>query len=257
MIDIHSHILNNIDDGCKTIEESLELLRLAESYGVSDIILTPHFMFGTEYQKENEEKMKLFDELKKSVQNENISINLYLGNEVFVENNMVSYLKENKIQTLNNSKYLLFELPRFEEFKGAFDEVFSLETEGIIPVLAHPERYEIIIQNPIYALKLKERGVLFQSNIGSFLGIYGHQIAETAMLLIKHNCIDFIASDVHSKKHCHYKKIQELKELLKKYITEEEIETLFVKNPQKILQNEVVEPKEPISFKKTLFGKWK
>ena len=52
-------------------------------------------------------------------------------------------------------------------------------------------------------------------------------------------------------------KIQELKELLKKYITEEEIETLFVKNPQKILQNEVVEPKEPISFKKTLFGKWK
>lgn len=257
MIDIHSHILPNIDDGCKSIEESLELLKLAEKNGVSDVILTPHFMFGTEYNKENEEKKKRFLELQKKVEEEKIQVHLYLGNEVFVEYNMIKYVKEDKILTLNGSRYLLFELPRFEIFHGVLDEVFSLETEGLVPILAHPERYEMIINHPNYALTLKERGVLFQSNLGSFLGLYGKSVQETAILLLKHQCIDFIASDVHTPHHCHYQKIKEVKEMLKKYISEREIETLFVQNPQKVLRNEDLEGREPVPFKKKLFGKWK
>jgi len=81
MIDLHSHILFQIDDGADSIEESLSLIREAVDYGVTDIVLTPHFILGS-YDTNNEEKWKLFSLLKKEVEKENIPIRLYLGNEV-------------------------------------------------------------------------------------------------------------------------------------------------------------------------------
>ena len=111
MIDIHSHILPGIDDGSKSFEESMELIRSASSNGVTDIIATPHYIVGSDYMINNEEKRKLLLKLKKQIKKEEIPINLYLGNEVFVENNMLELRKKKEITTLHNSKYLLFELP--------------------------------------------------------------------------------------------------------------------------------------------------
>jgi len=257
VIDIHSHILPGVDDGSENFEESLELIRMALACGVHDIILTPHFMFGTEYNVENEKKILLYHELKQKILDENINVNLYLGNEVFVENNMLDLLKQNKILTLNNSKYLLFEVPRHDEFRGLYDIVFELETNGITPILAHPERYRFIMENPSVVEKLKEQGVLFQSNLSSFLGVYGKQVQETAFLLMKHHCVEFIASDIHKPKHCHYKNIEAVQRLLKKFMSADEILEVFETNPAKVIKNEIVEVKEIVPFKKNLFGKWK
>ena len=109
--DLHSHLLYGIDDGCKTIEESLSLLKKMSAAGVKDIIITPHYIENSKYVFNNESKEKLFTILKNEVKFEKIDVNLYLGNEVFYTDHFVELIESGEVQTLNNSKYLLFELP--------------------------------------------------------------------------------------------------------------------------------------------------
>lgn len=256
MIDLHSHILPSIDDGASSMEESLELLEKAVFYGVTDLVLTPHFIVGS-YDADNEKKILLLEELKQKVSERNLPISLYLGNEVFVENNLLELLETGKITTLHRSRYLLFEVPRLDLYQGIYDIIFFLQSKGIRPILAHPERYLIIQKDPNVALKLKEQGVLFQVNLGSFVGTYGKSVQDCALLLAKHRMIDFVSSDIHHIHHCHYKHIDEVKKILKKILTEDEVEHLFSLNAKKVLLDEELEEKEFIPFQKSLFGKWK
>ena len=257
MIDIHSHILPGIDDGSKSFEESMELIRSASSNGVTDIIATPHYIVGSDYMVNNEEKRKLLTKLKKQVQKEEIPINLYLGNEVFVENNMLELRKKKEITTLHNSKYLLFELPLNYKYNGIENLLFELGCKGIIPIIAHPERYAFLKENPSLAIKLIDAGALFQSNIGSFLGIYGKKAEETAILLLKHHAITFVSSDIHHKNKDFYELINKAKKVMRKYVSEEEINLLFEKNAEKILNKKEIKGTKCIPFKKNIFGKWK
>ena len=257
MIDIHSHILPGIDDGSRSMDESIEILKSAQICGVTDIIVTPHYIAGSKYTANNEEKKELLKSLKKEVKKRNIDINIYLGNEVFVENNMLELKEKGEISTLNNTKYLLFELPLNYEFNGIEDLIFNLRCKKIIPIIAHPERYSFLKKNPKLIEDLIDAGALFQSNIGSFLGTYGREAKDTVMLFLKHNMITFISSDVHRRNNNFYKKLNELKEILKKYIDEEEINNLLGENARKILNKEIIEVASYTPIKKGLFGKWK
>jgi len=256
MIDIHSHILPSIDDGSSSIEESIELLKKAVSYGVTDVVVTPHFIIGS-YDADNEKKRMLFEELKKRIVEENLKIQLYLGNEVFVEPNLLELLKFGKITTIHESKYLLFEVPRLDVYQGLDEIVFYLQNAGLKPILAHPERYKMIQKDPNIAVKLREEGVLFQANIGSFVGTYGKTVQETVLLLARHHLIDFVSSDIHHTNHCHYEKIDEAKKILRKILSSQEIEELFQGNARKVLQNEDLKEKTCEYYRKTIFGKWK
>ena len=103
MKDLHSHILYGIDDGSKTLDESIAILRQAYNNGVTDIVLTPHYIKNSKYNATNQEKRKILRELKKELVNNNININLYLGNEVYITDESISLRKE--ISTINNSRY--------------------------------------------------------------------------------------------------------------------------------------------------------
>ena len=111
MTDIHSHIIFDVDDGSSSIEESIKLIKELKNAGFDNIIMTPHYIEGSEYSSENEEKLTKLALLKEEVKKQNIDINLYLGNEIFINDHIIEGIKEDKIYTLNNSKYLLFELP--------------------------------------------------------------------------------------------------------------------------------------------------
>ena len=147
MIDIHNHILPNIDDGSKSFEESINILKQAYESGVTDIIVTPHFILGSSYSSKVKDNETILKELKNKLKLENININLYLGNEIFVENNMLELLKSKSVTSLNKSRYVLFELPMNNNFKGLKDLLFNLQVNGYIPVIAHPERYRFIKEN--------------------------------------------------------------------------------------------------------------
>lgn len=254
MIDIHSHILYGIDDGAKTIEDSIDIIRQAASNGVTDIVLTPHFIVGSTYNCNNINKKKLITKIKNKLKKENINVSIYVGNEVFVENDMLKLKKEGHISTLCNGKYLLFELPMSGETKNLNDIIFDLRCKGYIPVMAHPERYLNIEKNPKIIEELIDKGVLFQCNLGSFLGVYGKKAKKTAILLLKHHAITFLGSDIHSVKDNYYNSLNNIKRILLRYVSEEEVEDLLVNNASKLLNKEIIEWKSIKPFKKGLLG---
>ncbi len=110
MIDTHSHILFGIDDGARNINESINILKKASTNGITDIILTPHYVPNSKYNCNNQDKQRLLNNLKEELIKNNIDINLYLANEVYLDLE-ISNLLENDISTINGSKYILIELP--------------------------------------------------------------------------------------------------------------------------------------------------
>ena len=256
MIDIHNHILPNIDDGSKSFEESINILKQAYESGVTDIIVTPHFILGSSYSSKVKDNETILKELKNKLKLENININLYLGNEIFVENNMLELLKNKSATSLNKSRYVLFELPMNNNFKGLKDLLFNLQVNGYIPVIAHPERYYFLKENPKRIEELIEAGALFQSNIGSLFSRYGKEAKKTLELFLKHHMITFLSSDIHHETDTFYEDIPRLKKILRNIISEEYMEELLTTNGKKLLQNERIEPEEIIPIKKSIFKKY-
>lgn len=193
MRDIHSHVLYNIDDGSKNIEESIGLLKELEKSGVEEIILTPHYIENSKYVATVSQKQEQIEELQK-----NTNIKLYIGNEVYISKNVLELLESKKISTLNNSRYLLIELPMSSKIRNLDEIIYNLVRNNIIPIIAHPERYLYVQSDIKYLDKFVDMGVLFQSNYGSILGIYGKKAKKTIKLLLKNNYITFLGSDIHS-----------------------------------------------------------
>ena len=197
MTDIHSHILFNIDDGSKSIEESIELLKKLKEIGFNNVILTPHYIEGSEYSNNNQVKNKRLKELKKELSNQKIDINVYLGNEIFINNNIYELIKNGEIKTINNTRYILVELPFHNQIMNLEDIIYELKIKGLIPIIAHPERYTYFQKNYKEIDKLKEEGFLFQGNYSSILGYYGKDAQKLFKYMLKKQYIDYLGTDIH------------------------------------------------------------
>ena len=197
-IDIHSHILFSVDDGAKDLSESIELLTKLESIGFSDVILTPHYIEGSDYNSQKEFNLNIFNQLKDEIKKNKVSINIYLGNEIFINDNIDNFIKEGVISSLNDSKYLLIELPFQNKINNLEHILYEIKCLGYEVILAHVERYEYFQKNPKLLDDLKEIGVLFQANYASILGYYGKSEKKLLKNLLKLNCIDFFGTDIHS-----------------------------------------------------------
>lgn len=234
MVDIHNHLLYGIDDGSKSIEESIDVLKDLEQVGYTDIILTPHYITDSRYDSSRDNNLERLEILKKEVKENNININLYLGNEIFIDDNIYELLKEDLISSLNDTDYLLIELPLSGEFSGYLEVFKYLIQKGYNVILAHPERY-ISFQddfNKIY--ELENIGVYFQSNIDSLVGKYGPKAEEMIIRLLKENKLSFLATDIHSKKH-DYNVWKLAKNKALRYVTEEVYNVLVNENPSQLV----------------------
>ena len=255
MIDFHSHIVFGVDDGARNIDESVKMIIEAEKAGFTDIIFTPHYMEGY-YEVSKDEISKRIELLKNEINNNNLQINLHQGNEVYITNNMGSLISEKRISTANGSKYVLFETPMRDEPINLLQVVYQILEEKKVPIIAHPERYLYIQDNPnlVYEL-IQDSGVLFQSNYGSLVGIYGKSAQRTLSLLLKHNMIHFMGSDVH-RPNSIYPIIDDAIMQLKKIIPDYKISELTYGNALKVLNNENIEIEEPSAVQKNIFGKF-
>lgn len=257
MIDFHSHIIYGVDDGAKDIEIAIQILKEASQAGFTDIILTPHYLKNY-YIQSKKEIQKRIKEIEKRLKQENININLYQANEVYIMDEMSELINNGTISTINNSKYVLFELPMSTETLNLKSVIYSLLENGNIPIIAHPERYKYIQENPNKLLELIEIGVLFQMNFGSILGQYGKKVQKTAEKLLKHNMVHFLGTDTH-RPNMIYNRINEAIHKLNKIIDEKQLKNLLMNNAQKVLQDEKVYielPKEiKNGFISKLFGK--
>ena len=236
MKDIHSHLLFGIDDGCKDINESISLLKEAEKQGVTELMITPHYIEESKYNCNNEEKQELFDQLVEKAKEENINIKLYLGNEVFINDNFLKLLKKKEIKTLNNSKYVLLEFPFGNMLYNTKDIIYELVVAGYVPILAHPERYRIFQRHPDHIEEYLRMGVLLQGNYKSLFGKYGREAKKTLIYFLKKHQITFLGSDCHHEKDF---KIKKLKKKLKSIVKSDNmIEDLLENNFNKVVMNE-------------------
>lgn len=233
MIDIHSHILPCVDDGPKSLAGSIAIVRRLISQGVTDIIATPHFVNETNFVSPKAQNQRVLAVVKRALEKEGININIFLGNEIYIDNNILELLKAKKISGLAGKRILLVELPLDGEYANYKDILMDLRDAGYAVILAHPERYAIIQKDIEIAKELRRMGVLFQCNIGSILGKYGKGAKKTVKKLIKERMIFTFGSDIHHDSRTDY--ITLAKKKLLKYYTEKELHHLLVVNPGKIV----------------------
>lgn len=235
MIDFHSHILPNIDDGSRSLEETLNLIQEAKNVGFTKIISTSHYM--QEYYDYNENRRKEILDFIKGKEND---IELFLGSEIYISDEMVYLLKNKEASTINNSKYVLFELPMNMKPFNVKEVIYRLIENEYIPIIAHPERYSYVQKNIEYVKELAEMGALFQANYGSVVGWYGKDAEKTIKKLLKEDLIHFFGSDVHRANHT-YTIIPKALKKIRKIISDEKLEELTTINAQRVLDNEEVE----------------
>lgn len=197
MTDIHSHILFDVDDGSRTIEESIEILKKMSEIGFKNVILTPHYIKDSEYNSKKKEKQEKLDQIKEEIIKQNINIKVYLGNEVFINNEIYDLIKIGDINTLNNTRYILIELPFHNQIVNLEDTIYELKIKGLIPIIAHPERYSYFQNNYKEIDRLREEGFLFQGNYASILGYYGKDSQKLFKYMLKKHYIDYLGTDVH------------------------------------------------------------
>ena len=128
MVDLHSHILYGIDDGAKTLEDSTKIIDEAIENGITDIFLTSHYILESDYIANSETKRKILTKLKNKYKNK---INLHLGTEIYINNQIDELVHANEIATLAGSKYLLIELPVWNEYPSLAKYLFQLQSKGI------------------------------------------------------------------------------------------------------------------------------
>lgn len=194
--DIHSHVLHCVDDGSPDLTKAIETLRQMQRSGVRSLILTPHFCKRRGYETSVEKIKAAFDEICDACKNENISISLYLGTEMEYSTDAVRYIREGRVLTLADSDHILVE---FAPYAGtativrACKEILQL---GLVPVIAHIERYESLYSSFQTLYVIKELGAKIQLNMRSFCTMR-FKTRRFLKRVISQRLADFVAGDVH------------------------------------------------------------
>ena len=206
-VDIHSHLLPGIDDGVKSIEEAIAIIKKFKILGYSKLITTPHIIPDF-YPANKELIIQKLQDVKTALQAENIEIILEASAEYYVDMSFLKLIEEDELLPLMGH-YILFETSYTSKPVILEVAIKALIDKGYIPVLAHPERYRYLHHDINLYKELKVMGVLFQVNIKS-LQYKSSSIYNVANKLIKLNLVDFVGSDVH-----HIKDIEKLAKTLK------------------------------------------
>lgn len=199
--DMHSHLIPGIDDGVKTIEESVELIQAFYTLGYRKLITTPHVM-SDYYQNSPEIILSGLEEVKNAVAKANIDMELEAAGEYYLDEGLLKKIEEGNVLTFGDN-YLLFEVSFINPPDSLKDLVFKMQVQGYKPVMAHPERYPFWSQSLDEYQKLIELGVLMQLNLNSLSGYYGKGAKKISEKMIDNNMVHFLGSDMHNSRHMH------------------------------------------------------
>ena len=249
--DIHCHILPGIDDGAESIETADQMLSIAQEDGLENIIATPHFIYGqinntVEHIRQNAQEIIKLATMK--------GIQLYCGSELFICPELYSLVGEGIASTLNNSRYVLIELPMLSIPDYTIDVLFNLQLKGYVPIIAHPERNRSIQQKPNYLQDFVERGILAQINATSINRIYGSKVQEVAFELIESGLAHFVASDAHTTRNRAPRLLKAYDVICKKF-SKEVADKLFCYNGKAVIYDREIAIERPKEIKKkTIFS---
>ena len=240
MIDLHNHIIPNLDDGSRSLEISLIMLQHAAGQGITDVVNTVHYqcprMDGkrVEYNLVKGKVDKLQDELEK----QGIPVTLHVGAEVFYLPNLME-LKDNPLLTFSHGKYMLVEFP-FEQVPNGCREVFfQLTMAGVTPIVAHPERIKPIQKDLSIVRKFIRGGCVIQVDAGSLTGSLGSSAKKASLEILRQGCCHIIGSDAHDIHRRNFLLADAL--AIAKEILGEKAMDLVTVNPGKVLKGESIE----------------
>lgn len=199
-LDLHSHILPGIDDGAADEDEFLAMAQVALQGGTVTMVATPHWDLD-EMPTPGESVSALVEECRRKLESRGLGLELLPGVEVRLNAGLYRLAEDREaiwgLTLAGNGKYLLVDLPLSDVPLGAEETLFRLQLHGYIPVLAHPERNRLLVDDPARLRDLVDRGVELQVNSGSLLGNYGHAARRAAAALLREGLARLIASDAH------------------------------------------------------------
>ncbi len=198
--DIHSHILWGVDDGAVDPEAMLAIVQMAYRNGTRFLCATPHYhpgIFG-----ENEQKsLQVFNSLKTALQRQYPDLRLALGNELRYGPAAAEWLEKGRCRTLNESDYVLVDFSQSEAAGKIAEALRRLMNAGYRPILAHAERYEKFGRDWKSIAQLRDMGVRIQLDAASIFGGWDRHSKHMSRILLKHQVVDYIASDAHDVDH--------------------------------------------------------
>ena len=197
--DIHCHIVPGVDDGARTVEDSLQLISKECGWGIKRIFCTPHITEET-FENNPSTLSKAFEILKQETDKAQPDIELDYSAEHRLDPYFLSLFEKGDIRPLPNS-YILIENSFVQEAWNIDQQVYDLSIKGLKPILAHPERYHYYMINRKRYEELHSAGLLFQVNLLSLAGYYGKEQKQVAEWLIEKNMVDFLGSDMHHMRH--------------------------------------------------------
>lgn len=197
--DVHSHFIPGIDDGSKSIEESVELITEMEKMGYSKVITTPHIM-SDYYRNTPEIILSGLDKVREALVKAGSKMQIEAAAEYYIDFDFQDKIKEKKLLTFGNN-YVLFEMPFIGEPQTLNTVIFDMQMAGYKPVLAHVERYTFWHNEYEKIQSMKDKGVLLQLNINSLSGHYSPQVRKIAEKMVNENMFDLLGSDCHNLNH--------------------------------------------------------
>lgn len=242
MIDLHSHILPGLDDGARDMETALHMAALAVRSGVGAMVVTPH----CDSDRVAQIRQGL-EQLRAAVDAVGIPLRLYAGMEIFGGPDTAALLRAGRLLTINDSRYPLIEFAFDTDGDEETAVLHSVIQAGYIPLVAHPERYRCIQEDPEQVNLWAQMGCRFQINRGSLLGRFGQEAMEVAWALAGRGFATVVASDAHSATR-RTPWMRDAWELLEQRISPTAAAWLLEENPRRIMNNERLPSAEPEWF---------
>ncbi len=240
MYDLHAHILPGVDDGAITMEDAVEMARIAAANGTRTMLATPHRKdvnegFGVQHIRE------LAAELRERLDEEGIPLVLALGMENHIDAALPADVVAGKALTMGGSRYILVEMPFFGELgqhEFVEEALAGLRWQGLTPVFAHPERIEAFQREPSVLARYVSMGMLSQLTRGSLLGHWGEDVRRFALELLDAGMAHILSSDTHAP---HPPRTPELGDALKiatGVVGERRARAMVEQTPRAILKDE-------------------
>lgn len=197
MVDIHSHILPGLDDGARDMEEALAMADVATKDGITILVATPHVIKGV-CDNQKPDILTNVGALNKSLRNNGNPLLILPGAEYHLDPGLPQQLADGKLLTINNTPYLLVELPNVLMSEITERILYEIQLQAVTPIIAHPERNHTLAQRPELLKAYLDRGCLAQVTSGSITGLFGRRVTRTAEQFLQAGWIHVIASDSHS-----------------------------------------------------------
>lgn len=253
MIDLHTHLLPDWDDGAKDWEETISMAKAAQRDGITKVGLTPHLYRLTKHGDD----LTLFEARMAEFKNwaERFPVEFFRGAEVYIDDQIVENIKRNNL-TINNSSYVFVEFPADSVIAGVRDLFYQIMLKGFIPIISHPERNIIFARKPELLFDLVSMGALAQVTAKSILGEFGRESKKAAEVFLKHNLVHLIASDAHDSE-SRPPLLSRAAERAKKIVGKEKALAMVTHVPQAILDNQEIpqygDPENPAKKRKWVF----